>query len=409
MSASPQHVATNRKESLFSQTLLEHHDTIENAVAGKRILAIGAGGSIGSSTAATLAGYGPSALHIVDQNENALAEFVRQFWSMPVTPNISDFRTFPLDFGAPVTKHLLEHFEPYDLVLNFAAIKHVRSEKDPFSLLQMLDTNIVKQAQFLAWLGESSPHSRYFSVSTDKAANPVSFMGATKRIMEHVLFDPAFGGKHQGAITSARFANVAFSNGSLLQSFENRFARGEPLACPENIRRYFVSLEESGHICTLASLLTPSHHIAIPNLNPEQHLVPLRNVAEAFLRARGFEPAPYDRDEDAKEALPQDVSQKRWPLIITKADTAGEKPYEEFVAAGESSIDMGLGSIQAVPWAGLQNGGSIKTLVDRLSDLVRGRTPILEDKDQLKRLIADIEPAFLESHIDSEANLDQRA
>lgn len=409
MSASPQHVATNRQQSLFSQTLYEHHESIENAIAGKRILAIGAGGSIGSSTAVTLAKYAPSALHIVDQNENALAEFVRQFWSMPFTPKICDFRTFPLDFGAPVAQHLLEHFAPYNLVLNFAAIKHVRSEKDPFSLLQMLDTNIVKQARFLAWLANSSPNARYFSVSTDKAANPVSFMGATKRIMEHVLFDPAFGGTHQGAITSARFANVAFSNGSLLQSFENRLARGEPLACPDNIRRYFVSLEESGHICTLASLLTPTHHIAIPNLNPEQHLVLLRDVAEAFLREHGFEPAPYDSDEEAKAAMNQDLSRKRWPLIITNADTAGEKPYEEFVAAGESQIDLGFGSIKAVPWAGLQHGGNIECLVHQLSDVVRGRAPLLDNKDQLKRLIAEIEPAFFDSHIDSKANLDQRA
>lgn len=409
MSASPSYVATNRQQSLFLQTLRDHHETIENAVEGKRILAIGAGGSIGSSTAATLAKYRPSALHIVDQNENALAEFVRQFWSMPVTPRIDDFRTFPLDFGAPVTQHLLEHFAPYDLVLNFAAIKHVRSEKDPFSLLQMLDTNIVKQARFLSWLADTSPHARYFSVSTDKAANPVSFMGATKRIMEHVLFDPAFGGKHQGAITSARFANVAFSNGSLLQSFENRFARQEPLACPENIKRYFVSLEESGHICTLASLLPPTHHIAIPNLNPEEHLVSLRGVAENFLSARGFEPVAYDSEEEAKGQLSEDLSKKRWPLIITKPDTAGEKPYEEFVAAGESRIDLGLGSIQAVPWAGLQHGGSIRSLVDQLTDLLRRSATILDNKDQLKRLIADIEPSFLESHIDSESNLDQRA
>lgn len=409
MSASPHHIATQRKKSMFLHAMNEHRDHIETAIAGKRILAVGAGGSIGSHTAQTMATFNPSALHIVDQNENALAEFVRQFWSMPKTPDIKDFRTLPIDYGSNVTKQLLEQNEPYDIVLNFAAIKHVRSEKDQFSLLQMFDTNIVKQARFLKWLSVTSPNARYFSVSTDKAANPVSFMGATKRIMEHVLFDQAFGAQHQAAITSARFANVAFSNGSLLQSFENRFARREPLACPEGITRYFVSLEESGHICTLASLLTPSHHIAIPNLNPEEHLVPLRGVAEAFIRHHGYDPKPYDDEQDAKASLHEDMAKMQWPLIITRPDTAGEKPYEEFVAAGEQEIDIGLGSILAVPWAGLQHGGSVEKLVGALGDLIEGRTDVSNDKDTLKKLIAEIEPVFYESHIDAKANLDQRA
>jgi len=405
----PAQVATGRATSLFAPTLAANSDAVAAAVTGKRVLAIGAAGSIGSHTVQTLAGFQPAALHVVDQNENGLAELVRQYWSMPEVPQIADFRTWALDYGAPVMRALLSAEGPYDLVLNFAAIKHVRSEKDAFSLIQMFDTNIVKQARLLGWLAETSSDGRYFCVSTDKAANPVSFMGATKRIMEHVLFDPAFAVGQRGAITSARFANVAFSNGSLLQSFEARLARGEPLACPEGVRRYFVSLEESGHICTLAATLAPGGHIVIPDLDPQAHLVPVRQVAEAFLAAHGLEAAPYQDAAQAKAALATDPARGRWPLILTAPDTPGEKPYEEFVAEGETVRDIGLDVLKAVPWAGLRHGGSVAALVGELEALCVGARPLPTEKDALKALIATLEPAFLNSHIASTKSLDARA
>jgi len=403
------HVATGRRGSLYAETLAARAGEIAALIRGRRILAVGAAGSIGSNTVATLSRFEPRALHLIDQNENTLAELVRQHWSRNPTPQIDDFRTLPLDYGAPVTGSFLQANGPYDLVMNFAAIKHVRSEKNNFSLIQMFDTNIVKQARFLGWLAEFSPEARYFCVSTDKAANPASFMGASKRIMEHVLFAQDFTDGQKGAINSARFANVAFSNGSLLQSFENRLARNEPLACPQDIRRYFVSLEESGHICTLALLFAPDRHIAIPDLDPRSHLVALTDVAEAFLRNNGFEPAYYKSGAEAKAAVAQDRRKGRWPLILTPANTAGEKPYEEFVASEERSIDIGLGGLKAVRWAGPPGEGSVRSVVAALEDIVLGRKPIPPRKDALKDIIASLEPAFLDSHIESDINLDQRA
>lgn len=400
-------IATGRSRSLFEQDMTEQAETIGAAVKNARILAVGAAGSIGSNTVHALSRFEPAALHIIDQNENALAELVRQLRSSPEPLRIKDFQTLPLDYGAEATRQFMAAQGPYDRILNFAAIKHVRSEKDPFSIMQMLDTNIVKQARFRDWISQSSPNADYFSVSTDKAANPVSFMGATKRIMEHVLFDGAREAGLTGKITTARFANVAFSNGSLLQSFENRLARGEPLACPQGISRFFVSLEESGQICALASIIPPTEHVAIPRLDPKEHLVDLKRVADGFLMSNGFTPEYFEDERAACLAVDKLKGENRWPLIMTPANTAGEKPYEEFVGAGETSVEIGLGEMLAVPYAGLQHGGSISELVSQLGRLLNGEISL--DKDQIKSLIGEVEPAFLKAHIESDLNLDQRA
>jgi FlaA1/EpsC-like NDP-sugar epimerase len=409
MHAALAEVATWRTSSMFAADMVHMTDTLMNKVKGKRILAIGAAGSIGSNTAHTMATYSPAALHIIDQNENALAEFVRQHWSRPQTPKIGDFRTLPLDFGSPTTKAFLASQPAYDIVLNFAAIKHVRSEKDPFSILQMIETNIVKQARFMRAISAHSPQASYFSVSTDKAANPSSFMGATKRIMEHILFDPTYSDGFEGPITSARFANVAFSNGSLLQGWENRLLRQEPLACPKGIKRYFVSLEESGHICTLASLLVPDRHIAIPKLDPSKNLVDLLEVADRFLALNGKTAKHCETEAEAKAMIKAGLVGNIWPIIATSADTSGEKPYEEFVAKGEQSVSVDLSAIEAVPWSGLQHGGSMKTVVEKLADLVDGNASVGDDRSAIKAILAEIEPEFLGSHVESTSNLDQRA
>lgn len=403
-------IATGRNGSMFSGDLAARDQDLRSAVTGARILAVGAAGSIGSNTIRTLLRYEPKALHVVDQNENALAELVRELRSDARPLSVDEFRTLPLDYGSAAMRALLEGEGPYDRVLNFAAIKHVRSEKDAYSILQMFDTNIVKQARFIEWLAAYSPNSDYFSVSTDKAANPVSFMGATKRIMEHVLFDPAISGALTGAINSARFANVAFSNGSLLQGWERRMARREPMACPRDIRRYFVSLEESGQICALASVLASDRVIAIPRLNPEDHLHVLQDIADAFARWHGFEPAHYDTEEEAKAAMDRDTSAGRWPIILTMADTGGEKPYEEFVGARERAVEFGLEAMQGVEWAGLQHGGDMRELLEQIIPAVLGTASGgTSDKDALKAMIGAVEPDFMTAHKESQRNLDQRA
>lgn len=397
--------ATHRSKSFFAPDMVARDAAIRKAVTGKRILAVGAAGSIGSETVKVLASYAPAALHIIDQNENALAELVRQFRSKPGALKTADFRTLPLDYGSAAMRRLMQQ-ENYDRILNFAAIKHVRSEKDVFSVLQMLDTNIVKQARFRDFIAETNPDANYFSVSTDKAANPVSFMGATKRIMEHVLFDGAREAGLTGKVTTARFANVAYSNGSLLQSFQNRLARGQALAAPEGIRRYFVSLKESGQICTLASIIPEHAHIAVPKLDPKEHLITLQSVGERFLAAHDLRPRIYDDEDEAIRAVESCRAKGEWPLLITPSNTAGEKPYEEFVGHDEVYSEMGLTGLGAVAYRVPQTEVSVPELVAKLADVVSGQT--VADKDEVKAMIAQLEPRFLEDHIDSKSNLDQR-
>jgi len=200
--------------------------------------------------------------------------------------------------------------------LSFAALKHVRSEKDPFSLLEMLNTNLILMADLLESLAQMPSPKRFFSVSTDKAANPSSMMGASKRLMEHFMFSEDLPRPQSMSTTSARFANVAYSNGSLLQSFHHRLASHQPLVSPKDCRRYFVSLQESGEICTLAAFLAPDGTIAIPNLAPEKSLVLLEDVLFDFLKYKGLEPEIFESEDEARAAVERCASQKKWPVRI---------------------------------------------------------------------------------------------
>lgn len=409
MPQSATRIATGRDGSFFSADMQACSDRMSGEIAGRRVLAIGAAGSIGSSTLEVLLRFDPAAVHVVDQNENGLAELVRRLRSRPEKLRVADLRTLPIDYGSSAMRYFLASETPYDLVLNFAALKHVRTEKDPFSTLQMFETNIVKQARLLGWLAENRLARRYFSVSTDKAANPSSLMGATKRVMEHVMFDRELSAGLPGPVTSARFANVAFSNGSLLQSFENRLARGEPIACPRDIRRYFVSLEEAGEICTLAATMLDDRQIAIPRLDPQEHLVPLEKIARAFIESHGFVPVDYDDEGAARRGASRDRAEGRWPLLLTLPDTAGEKPFEEFVADGEEVLEIGLSGLRAIPYRPTQ--GSVHAMLGELNSLIRpaAGSPGALSKDRLKEIVATLEPGFLHSHRDSTRNLDQRA
>lgn len=404
-------IATNRNRSIFIADLNAFDERIRAGVAGKKILAIGAAGSIGSATVSTLLTYGPASLHVVDQNENELAELVRAFRSRAEGIAVEDFRTLPLDFGSIAMRLFLHEQSPYDLVLNFAAIKHVRSEKDTFSMLQMFDTNFLKQARLLRWLEEVSFKGRYFSVSTDKAANPSSFMGASKRLMEHLMFSGEAAPGLKADIVSARFANVAFSNGSLLQSFQRRINQNQPLAVPIDTRRYFVSMEESGHLCTLAAICAPHGHIVVPNLDPDENLVLLEMVARGYLAQMGLEPKIFYDEAEARKSVSALRKQNGWPLLLTPLDTAGEKPYEEFVAEGETAIDAGFPNLSLIKYMGVDRGkvGALIKAIDEMfsSDSCSDLLAKL-DKDALKGLVGTVEPAFLRTHRASINSLDSR-
>lgn len=338
---------TRRPRSLFAADIVEQRQHLAEAVGGRRVLVVGGGGSIGAVTTRLLADLRPAALHVVDQSENYLAELVRDLRGRPegLDPAI-DFRAFPIDYGSAVMRRVLVDAAPYDAVLNFAALKHVRSEKDVYSVLQMLDTNIVKHLRFKTWLAENGHDARYFAVSTDKAANPISLMGASKRLMEDLVF--GVGAESSRAVTSARFANVAFSNGSLLQSFRHRLERMQPLAAPRDTRRYFVSHQEAGELCLLATFAAPTRHVVFPRMDPVAELQTLEDIARRFLAAHGFEAEPHGDEAEARAAVKDAAARGRWPLLLTPLDTSGEKSYEEFVGEGEYLAEIGLRGLLAV-------------------------------------------------------------
>jgi FlaA1/EpsC-like NDP-sugar epimerase len=395
-------VVTRRKRPLFQTEIDLRSDEIADRLRRRRILIIGGAGSIGSATTRLVVDYGPAAVHVIDQNENYLAELVRFLRSRPQgLPNV-EFRALPLDYGSPIMHRFLQEADrSYDIVMNFAALKHVRSEKDIYSVLQMLDTNLVRHARFKRWLSESRHGSSYFAVSTDKAANPTSIMGASKRLMEDLVF--GLWAEQAKETTSARFANVAFSNGSLLEGFLRRLAAGQPLAVPRNVSRYFFSETEAGQLCLIAALLIPDRHIAIPHLNPVRELQKLEEIAARLLEHFGWEPQFYDDEQRARANVPSIAAKGRWPVLLTALDTSGEKPYEEFVGEGEVAIETGMPAIRAVrhvPSRALDCG-----LLDRLARMV-------EDPDAAadkRQIVDEIRAALVRfGHVDSERNLDER-
>lgn len=399
-----------RENSFFVGDIREAAPELSAMIAGTRILFIGGAGSIGFQTLRSIACFSPKALHVVDHNENALAELVRTLRSSGEPLAVDELLTMPLDYGGdPFRLWLAAQPQPYDYVLNFAALKHVRSEKDPYSILAMLDTNVLKLARLSGQLAGRSGLKRLFCVSTDKAANPSSMMGASKRLMEHAIFSGRLACWSEGlAITSARFANVAFSNGSLLQSWGNRLVLRQPLACPEGCRRFFVALQESGHLCTLAGMLGETGNIMVPALDPENHLMLLQDVVGWFLEAQGLAPH-YTRDEaEATGRVEELATQGRWPVLLTPLDTAGEKPYEEFVGTGESVHPTRFGSLRRVPYIAPADPSSFPALLGELAEVMgsSGDRPLT--RDNLKTLISRVEEAFSYTHVVSSKSLDQR-
>jgi FlaA1/EpsC-like NDP-sugar epimerase len=396
--------ATGRNADLFAEDLQRHWQEIREAVEGRRLLVLGGAGSIGSSTVSLLSEFDVACLHVVDQNENALAELVRDLRSRPVGLGIRDFRTLPIDLGSPTMYRHLRMERPYDLVLNFAALKHVRSEKDICSVLQILDTNLLKPLKCWRWLQDTRSDASYFSVSTDKAAEPANVMGASKRVMEHLMFCEKGGMSSAKRTTSSRFANVAFSNGSLLESFVQRFEKRQPIACPSDTRRFFISLREAGQICALATVCGPNRHSVIPRLNPEADARKLEDIAAAFLQHKGLDPHIYNSEKEARAGLSGDLLRNRYPLLLTPLDTAGEKTCETFIGKSETAVEFGMSSMLAIPHSAVSSQ-LLADFIEEIESLVSSPDRVV-DKSHIVAAISSIVPEF--HHLERNQSLDQR-
>ena len=322
-----------RDKALFDADIANCNEALCAKVEAGRFLVIGGAGSIGQAVTREIFKRNPRALHVVDISENNMVELVRDIRST-LGYNNSDFRTFAIDCGGREFAALMAAVEGYDYVLNLSALKHVRSEKDPFTLMRLIEVNILNTLATLKAARESGA-SKYFCVSTDKAANPVNMMGASKRIMEMFLMRESL----TLPISTARFANVAFSDGSLLHGFNQRFAKRQPISAPSDVRRYFVTPQESGELCLMSGLLGDNRDIFFPKLSEQLDLVRFSDIAVRYLQALGFEPYECYSEHEARDRASELIASKRWPVYFFTSDTTGEKDFEEFYTANEV-LDM---------------------------------------------------------------------
>ncbi len=332
---------TRRPESLLAEDFRRNDAELHWRIDGRRVLVIGGAGTIGSHYVKAILKFNVAALVVVDTNENALTELVRDLRSSSCYNIPDEFITYPVDFGSAVFRKLFAARGPFQIVANFAAHKHVRSEKDVYSIEAMMETNVFK-AKALLDLLVAHPPEAFFCVSTDKAANPVNVMGASKKLMEETILAYA----NRLPIKTARFANVAFSNGSLPLGWLERISKHQPLSCPLGIRRFFVSPIESGELCLLASILGASGDIVYPKLNPETDMIPFDVVVKDLLNVLGFGYHPCISSDEAKQAMAEQVggassdggplvgraprARRGYPVEFFASDTSGEKTFEEF-------------------------------------------------------------------------------
>ncbi|PHS64004.1 MAG: UDP-N-acetylglucosamine 4,6-dehydratase [Alcanivorax sp.] len=322
-----------RTEVLFDSDISKHETALTKRVQESSFLVIGGAGSIGQAVTKEIFKRNPKKLHVVDISENNLVELVRDIRSSFGYID-GDFQTFALDIGTIEYDAFIKADGKYDYVLNLSALKHVRSEKDPYTLMRMIDVNIFNTDKTLAQ-AIANKTKKYFCVSTDKAANPVNMMGASKRIMEMFLMRRS----QEIEISTARFANVAFSDGSLLHGFNQRIQKLQPIVAPNDIKRYFVTPQESGELCLMSCIFGENRDIFFPKLSEALHLITFSEIAEKYLRKRGYEPFLCSSEDEARELVKTLPQKGMWPCLFTKSDTTGEKDFEEFFTDREV-LDM---------------------------------------------------------------------
>lgn len=387
-----------REDSLFKEDMEISAERLKQELTNKSMLVIGGAGTIGSSFIKAALKFNPRRLYVIDNDENGLTELVRDIRSSFNLPVDFEIYTYPIDFGDPIFEKILANEGPFEIVANFAAHKHVRSEKDPYSIEAMLRNNVVKANHLLDLLTIYKPE-HFFCVSTDKAANPVNVMGASKKIMEYLIL--AYSEKIK--ITTARFANVAFSNGSLLFGFTQRILKNQPLSSPSNIKRYFVSPQESGELCLLACLLGNNGEIFFPKLG-EEHMKTFSEIAEKYLTVIGYAPNYCSSEEEARQkATLLNPRSESYPVYFFESDTSGEKTFEEFFTADELLDTTSFRQLGVIKNADRFSMEKTLTVIDQIEQLFRNEHL---RKDEVIAELSKILPTF--HHIETGKNLDQR-
>jgi FlaA1/EpsC-like NDP-sugar epimerase len=387
---------TGRPQSLLARDIEANAGKLSQLITNRSVLVIGGAGTIGSSYIKAMLPFKPGKLVVVDINENGLTELVRDCRSRQELQLPKDFKSYPVNFGDKVFEKIFRNEGPFDIVANFAAHKHVRSEKDIYSIEAMIENNVIRAKHFLDQL-LASPPQHFFCVSTDKAANPVNIMGASKKLMEEVILAYSKDIK----ITTARFANVAFSNGSLLAGFIERLMKQQPFSCPSDVRRYFVSPAESGQICLLACMLGNSGEIIFPKLDPEKDLVAFKDIALRLLQDLGYEPYECSSEEEARE-MAANLSGNRYPVYFFESETSGEKLYEEFYTEQEDLDLDRFHALGVIKNAASRNKKELDGIINELENLFKQRIA----KDDVVRTLNKLLPTF--QHIETGLNLDQK-
>lgn len=388
---------TKRAGSMFLADIEKNRTKLTDKIKGKTVLVIGGAGSIGSSFIKAILPFEPATLVVVDTNENALAELTRDLRSTKGMYVPVDYITYPMDFASPVFRKMFTNRGGFNIVGNFSAHKHVRSEKDIYSVEALLQNNVLHAKKLLDLLVKYPPEE-YFCVSTDKAANPVNIMGASKRIMEDVIFSYS----DRFPVKTARFANVAFSNGSLPLGFLTRIQKLQPLSAPSDVKRYFVSPEESGQICMLACMLGKNREIFFPKLEAAQ-MMTFDAIGTALIHEFGYEVLMCGSDQEAIDRA-EDLKKgsKMYPVHYSISDTSGEKPFEEFVTETETADYQRFDSLGVIVGKEIPDRQRIDQLYDQLTKLFGQETT----KEEVVRALKAYLPYF--EHIETGRSLDSK-
>lgn len=389
---------TSRTMSMFLPDIEANKGELRRNIEGKSVLVIGGAGSIGSSYIRAILPFKPSKMVVIDLNENGLAELTRDLRSTYGMYIPNEYRTYTLNFADPIFERMFRKEKGFDIVANFSAHKHVRSEKDQYSVQALIENNVIKAKKLLDLLTEYPPQ-HFFCVSTDKAANPINIMGASKRVMEDMIM--AYSTRFK--VTTARFANVAFSNGSLLAGFIDRIMKKQPLVAPCDVKRYFVSPEESGQICMLACILGNNGEIFFPKLG-EEKMITFSSICDRFLQSLGYEKKECATDEEAKKfAAEMSEDSKIYPVVYFKSDTTGEKDYEEFFVPGEKLNMTRFTSLGVIEEVEKRPMSELNTFFEELKGLfVNPDCSKATIVDALKRFLPNFE------HVEKGKNLDQK-